>query len=140
VAVGAAVAPDLDLALRLVDGRIQHQGLSHSIGAAALAGLGVWASARWRGWPRPLALGALAATAWLSHLLLDWLGRDTNPPIGIPALWPFSDGYYKFPFPLFLDIGRTLDWETVLHDAAAVAWEVALLAPVVLLLWRWKAR
>ena len=26
-----------------------------------------------------------------SHILLDWLGADTNPPYGVQALWPFSD-------------------------------------------------
>src|SRR5262245_66622291 len=37
VALGAAVAPDLDLLLRFVDGRNHHHGLSHSVGAAVAA-------------------------------------------------------------------------------------------------------
>ena len=134
------MAPDLDLLLRLVDGRNHHQAESHSVGCALLAGLVVFVLARIRAWPRPAELGLLALGGWLSHVALDYLGRDTHPPIGIMALWPFSGGYFKFPWPVFLDIGRTLTWETVFHDALAVAWEVMLLAPVVLLVWRLRAR
>jgi membrane-bound metal-dependent hydrolase YbcI (DUF457 family) len=139
VLVGAAVAPDLDLLLRFVDGRNHHQAESHSMGCALLAGLAAWALARLRGWPRPGALGVLAVAGWLSHVVLDYLGRDTNPPIGIMALWPLSHGYYKCPWPLFMDIGRTLTREAVFHNALAVAWEMALLGPVILLLWRLRA-
>jgi hypothetical protein len=92
--------------------------------------------ARLRGSARAAILGALAAAGWLSHLVLDYLGKDTHPPIGIPAFWPLSGGYYKCPIPLFMDIGRTLTWEAVVHNSLALAWEVALLGPAVLLLWR----
>jgi membrane-bound metal-dependent hydrolase YbcI (DUF457 family) len=139
VVVAAALAPDLDLLLRFVDGRNHHQAESHSLGCAMLAGFAVWALARMLGWPRPGALGLLAFGGWLSHVLLDLLGRDTHPPIGLMALWPLSRGYYKFPWPVFMDIGRTLTWETAFHDALAMAWETALVAPVVLLLWRLRA-
>jgi membrane-bound metal-dependent hydrolase YbcI (DUF457 family) len=139
VIVGAAVAPDLDLLLRFVDGRNHHQGASHSLGAALLAGLAALALARLRRWPHPALLGLLAFGGWASHLVLDYLGRDTNPPIGIPALWPFAPGYYKSPWPLFMDIGRTLTWEGVFHNAVAVAWELAIFVPVMLLLWRLRA-
>mgnify|MGYP003296406768 CR=1 FL=1 len=65
-----------------------------------------------------------------AHLLLDLLNVDTHPPIGLMALWPLSSDYYKFPWPLFLDVGRTLSWSTALHDLVAVAWETALLLPL----------
>ena len=35
------------------------------------------------------------ALAYASHTLLDWLGTDSSPPIGIMALWPFSRDYYE---------------------------------------------
>lgn len=130
LAVG--VAPDLDLFLRFVDGRNHHQAESHSAGCAALAALLVFLVTRWRGGRRPAQLGFTAGAAWLSHVLLDYLNRDTNPPIGVMAFWPFSHVYFKFPWPLFLDIGRTLEWQTVLNNAVAAAWEVAVLLP---LLW-----
>jgi membrane-bound metal-dependent hydrolase YbcI (DUF457 family) len=138
--VAAATAPDLDLLFGFVDGRNHHQAETHSIGAAALAALAVWAVARLRRKPGAAALGLCAGVAWLSHLLLDYAGADTHPPIGILALWPFESGYHKLPWPIFLDIGRTLEWVTVRHDAVAVAWEIVLLGPVLVASWWLRAR
>ena len=138
--VAAATAPDLDLLFRFVDGRNHHQAEAHSIGAAALCGVLVWAAARLRRQSRPASLGLAAAGAWLTHVLLDYVGADTHPPIGIMALWPFEAAYHKAPWILFLDIGRTLEWATVRHDALAVAWEIALLGPLLLASWRLRAR
>jgi hypothetical protein len=56
------------------------------------------------------------------------------------ALWPATSAYFKFPWPLFSDIGRTLAWETIRHDAAAVAWETLLLLPLLLVCWRRRLR
>jgi hypothetical protein len=75
---------------------------------------------------------------WASHVLLDYLNVDTHPPIGLLALWPFLGAYLKFPWPIFMDIGRTLDWHTVRHNAVAAAWEAAVLVP--LLVWVWRSR
>ena len=138
--VAAATAPDLDLLFRFVDGRNHHQAETHSVGAAALAALLVWAVARLRRRPRAAALGLAAGMAWLSHVLLDYLGADTHPPIGILALWPFESGYHHCPWPLFLDIGRTLEWATLRHDALAVGWEILVLGPLLLASWRLRAR
>jgi membrane-bound metal-dependent hydrolase YbcI (DUF457 family) len=132
VLAAAACAPDLDLALRFVGGRIRHQAESHSIGVALLAGLAALLLARLLRWERPLRLGVAVSAAWASHVALDFLGRDTNPPIGVMALWPFSSSYFKSPWPIFLDIGRTLEWSTVWWNALAAAWEVVLLLPLLL--------
>jgi membrane-bound metal-dependent hydrolase YbcI (DUF457 family) len=140
VAVAAGVAPDLDLLLRFVDGRNHHQAESHSLGCALLAAGLAFIVARWRRWGEPLGLALLAGLAWGSHLLLDYLGRDTHPPIGIMAFWPASDGYFKFPWPIFLDIGRTLEWKTVIHDAVAMSWEAVLLLPLLYFIWRRRSR
>jgi membrane-bound metal-dependent hydrolase YbcI (DUF457 family) len=139
VAVGAATAPDLDLLLKLFDGRNHHQGPTHSLVAvlAAVLVAAVVASVSRAGRPRRWAL--LVGLAWASHLLLDFLARDTSPPIGIPVLWP-ARLYFHFPAPIFLDIGRTLDWATVRHDAVAMAWEVAILLPILALTYRWRSR
>jgi len=136
VVVGAALAPDLDLLFQFVDGRNHHSAETHGIGFALMAAGAVALLARLLAARRPLVLGAAAGLGWSSHVLLDYLNRDTNPPIGIMAFWPFSRGYYKFPWPVFLDIGRTLDWETARHDALAVAWETAVLLPLVMVAWR----
>ena len=136
VMAAAALAPDLDLLFRFVDGRNHHQAETHSVGAAVLAGLAVALCAAARGWTRPARLGAAASLGWLSHLGLDYLGRDTHPPIGLLALWPLDSGYYKFPWPIFLDIGRTLDLHTLGHNGLALAWEACVLCPLLVFAWR----
>jgi membrane-bound metal-dependent hydrolase YbcI (DUF457 family) len=127
---GAALAPDLDLLFRFVDGRNHHQAETHSIGAALIAGLVVGLLAALAGWARPAALAAAVVAGWLTHPLLDYFGNDTHPPIGIMALWPFDRGYFKSPWIVFMDIGRTLDWRTVRHNVVAVTWELIALTPL----------
>jgi membrane-bound metal-dependent hydrolase YbcI (DUF457 family) len=140
VTLAAALAPDLDLLFRFVDGRNHHNDEMHSLGLALLAaavGAAVFPLLRWR-WP--LKLAVLVGLAWTSHLVLDYLNVDTSPPIGLLALWPFSNGYYKSPIPIFMDIGRTLDWATVRHNAVAGAWECVVLVPPFLASWRRRMR
>jgi hypothetical protein len=136
----AGTAADLDLLLKLLDGRNHHQQESHSIGCALLAALAFGLGARALGRARAAALGLAAGLAWLSHVLLDFLNRDTHPPIGVMALWPLAHEYYKFPWPLFLDVGRTLEWATVRNNSLAALWEIAVLLPLALLAWRWCRR
>ena len=117
-ALGAAA--DLDLLVGA------HRGVSHSIGAAIITGLVMFAvtrSARW---------GLAAAAAWGSHVLLDWLGADSWPPIGIPALWPFSDAYYRSPVAIFPSVSRQywLGWRFVSFNALALAVELLVLLPI----------
>jgi membrane-bound metal-dependent hydrolase YbcI (DUF457 family) len=140
VTVGAALLPDADLLFRLVDGVNHHNDQFHSLGFAVLAATAGALVFRLLGWARPLALALAVGLGWGSHVLLDYLNVDTNPPIGLMALWPLASGYYKSAIPLFLDIGRTLEWSTVRHDAVAGAWELLVLVPVLLASWRFKAR
>jgi inner membrane protein len=70
---------------------------------------------------------------WLSHVVLDYLSRDTSPPIGLLALWPICASYFKTPWPVFLDVGRSLDLATALHDLKAALWEAVLLGPALVL-------
>jgi hypothetical protein len=130
IIAGAAMAPDLDLLFKFVDGRNHHQAETHSIGAAILAGLAAVLMARAARWGAPVAFGAVVAVAWLTHPLLDYLGNDTHPPIGLMLLWPFDGGFYKSPWIVFMDIGRTLDWRTVRHNVVAIAWELLVLTPL----------
>ncbi len=132
-----ACAPDLDLLLHLVAGPQYHRGPSHSLGAAAVAGLVVFWAARLFGPGAAAArLGLLAGAGFLSHVVLDWLGSDSRAPFGIMALWPFSQAYYVAPFPVFLDVGRELTWTTMGHNTLAAAWESVLLLPVLWLVRR----
>ena len=90
-----ALVPDVDLLLN------QHQGPTHSLGAAMIAGLAVGA------FTRQGRLGAAAACAYASHVFLDWLGADTAPPFGVMALWPVSHEHYLSRLDLFLGVLRT---------------------------------
>jgi inner membrane protein len=138
--VGAALAPDIDLLFRFVDGRNHHNNETHSLGAALLAGLAAALLARLKAWPRPTLLGLAVGAGWASHVLLDYLNLDTNPPIGIQAFWPVSSAHYKIPWPIFLDVGRTFGWDTVRKNSLAAAWEAAVLAPIAWACWRARAR
>lgn len=133
--MAAAIAPDLDLLLTPF-GLAVHQGASHGIGAAMIAGTVVAVAASLCRRPRALALGLGAFLGWTSHIALDLLNRDTHPPIGLMALWPFTHGHYKIPWPLFMDVGRTLEWATLANNSVAVAWEALVLGTVLVLVWR----
>jgi membrane-bound metal-dependent hydrolase YbcI (DUF457 family) len=140
VTVGAACFADVDLLFQFVDGRNHHNNELHGIGFALLGALAGAAVFRLVGWTRPLAAGLALGIAYATHPLLDYLNVDTNPPIGLLALWPFSTRYYKFSWPIFMDIGRTLDWHTIRHDTVAALWETILLGPIVVWAWRWRTR
>lgn len=116
----AGMLPDLDLLLFTV-----HRGPTHSLAAAALLGLGAGALGRhWR-------LGLAAGAAYATHILLDWLGTDTAPPIGLMVLWPFTRGYFESEAHLFQAISRRY-WQPHFwhHNLRAVGWEVVMLGPL----------
>ena len=131
--VFCAMAPDLDLVLRLFDGVNHHRGASHSFGAAVAVGLLAMSLAR-LGFSMPSA--ATMSAAWASHVVLDYLGLDTSPPAGEMALWPFSQAFYISPVPIFLDVPRALTLAAVKHNALAVLIEVVILLPIAALCWR----
>ena len=123
-AIGAAA--DVDLLLGA------HRGHSHSVGAVVAAGLLAWAiTSSWR-W------GAAAASAWGSHVVLDWLGADSWPPIGIPALWPFTDAYYRSPITVFPSVSRQywLGSRFVYFNLLALTVELLILLPIAWLMVR----
>ncbi len=116
------MAADLDFLI----GR--HSYETHSIGAAVLV---LAAIAAWSRTPRLAVAGALA---YASHILLDWLGSDTVPPIGIMALFPFTTDFYQSDLFVFDAISRRIwTWSTWVHNGGAVARELAILGPLVVL-------
>jgi membrane-bound metal-dependent hydrolase YbcI (DUF457 family) len=114
------VVPDLDLLVG------SHSTYTHSIGAVGLVFVATWAVSK-----RPRVAAAVAA-AWASHLLLDWLGSDTSPPIGIMALWPFSREHYQSSVYLFDAISRRywLPEQFVWANLRAAVREVLILGPL----------
>jgi membrane-bound metal-dependent hydrolase YbcI (DUF457 family) len=127
----AGAAPDLDF----LWGR--HNQETHSLGAAIAAGLAVLA------WKRQPRLAIAVALAWSSHVLFDWLGSDTTPPLGVTALWPLSSDYY-FSGAFFFEAISRRYWldNFISHNLWAVAREVLILGPVfaAVTALRWRAR
>ena len=115
----AGMAADLDLLIG------NHRGATHSLTAACLAGLLAYIVAR------HARLAAAVALAWATHPLLDWLGHDTSPPIGVMALWPFTRSHYESGLHVFSAISRRY-WlpEFWIGNLIALARELVILGPV----------
>jgi inner membrane protein len=132
-------APDLDFLPGLLTGSVEiyHHGLSHSLGAALLAGLAC-AALGWR-WGQGVRWGCLGGLLYLVHVALDY---TTVSPRGIPLWWPLSQARVLAADPFFIDVWRRpLGWPLVWHNLEAVGLEAAVLGPpAVLVLWlrrRW---
>jgi membrane-bound metal-dependent hydrolase YbcI (DUF457 family) len=132
---GLAISPDLDILFG------SHRTYTHSIGGVAAVGVACWL-ALWRRLPHALAPALALTAAYLSHLLLDWLSKDTAPPSGLTALWPFSSTFYQSPWTMFGEISRRywLPHEFVVSNILAAIWECAVLLPFLMLAWVWWSR
>jgi inner membrane protein len=142
-----AAAPDLDLIFLS-----RHRAITHSLGAVIVIFIVATAVTGWVTRPsssvrgrspriRPglpvLRIGLMCAAAYGSHLLLDWLSVDTTFPYGLQALWPFSDGWYISGLDLFPGTERRhiLSMAAFRKNLIAISWEMAMLLPVLGLLW-----
>ena len=134
---GLAAAPDLDLLFQT------HRTATHSFVSTAfiiiLARLvtgKVTASSgdAWR-------LAVLCGAAWGSHVLLDWMGADTNRPRGVQALWPFHDRWFISDWDVFRRVERRNPFssETMTSNLKAVVQEIAIMVPVAMAAW-WISR
>jgi membrane-bound metal-dependent hydrolase YbcI (DUF457 family) len=122
------VAPDLDLLVGM------HSGPTHGVGVAVLAASVAWlpldlvstSSERRR-------LAVACALAYASHILLDWLGTDSSSPIGIMALWPFSQAYFESSLHVFPAVSRRISQPALFwsQNLRALLWEVGVLVPIV---------
>jgi membrane-bound metal-dependent hydrolase YbcI (DUF457 family) len=130
-----AVAPDLDILAG------SHRTYTHSIGGVAIVALVVWSILRLR--VASLAAVAVLTAAYASHLLLDWLSKDTSPPSGLTVLWPLTSKYYESGLAVFGEISRRywLPEEFIFGNVRAASWEVAVLTPVLFVAWAvWSKR
>lgn len=125
-----AAAPDLDILFG------SHRTVSHSVGGAVLAGTAAALVAPRLG-ARAFRAGLTCGAAWGSHVLLDWLGKDSRAPHGIMALWPFSHDYYSSGVDLFAEVSRRwwIPEQFIFGNLQSVARELAVLGPVVLAAW-----
>jgi inner membrane protein len=130
VCAGLAVAPDLDLVMTT------HRGASHSVAAAVVVAAAAWLVLRNRT-PQAARIALACGAAYGSHVLLDWLGVDTSPPLGVAAWWPFSTAYYQAPRPVFLAVSRRFHQPALfwLPNALALMRELLILGPLVAVSW-----
>jgi membrane-bound metal-dependent hydrolase YbcI (DUF457 family) len=130
-----ALAPDLDLLLA------SHRTVTHSIGAVAVTAVAGGAVARALGWPAVITAAACALTV-ASHVVLDWLGKDSNTPRGVMALWPLSTAYFYSGVDLFAEVSRRY-WkpdEFIVKNAFSVAREILILGPIAAATFWWRGR
>ena len=131
VFAGLGVVPDLDIlvgdAHRLYTHSVAGVALVTVLAAASLYALGPRVPTASR-----RALIAACAAAYGSHLLLDWLGDDRSVPIGIRALWPFTDAYVQSSVRWFPPVERRY-WLPGFWTAnlRAIGWEMLVLTPLV---------
>ena len=115
----AGALPDIDFAWG------GHNRETHSLGAAIVAGLVVYA------WKRSPRLAIAVTLSWASHVLFDWLGSDDTPPLGVMALWPLNSNFYFADAYVFEAISRRYWLDNfITHNAWAVIKEVLILGPI----------
>ena len=124
-----AALPDVDLLFGM------HSGPTHSLAAAAIVGLAACLLARPSAGLGRGRFAIACAAAYASHVLLDWLARDTTAPIGIMALWPFSHVHYESDLHMFGAISRRYyqGWVFVRQNAIAFIRELTILVPLLTL-------
>ena len=128
--VALAVLPDADLLYMPI-----HRRMTHSVGAVLLVFIVATAVTGWvtRTWgSRAIGVGLVCAAACASHVLMDWLSLDAQPPYGVQALWPFSDQWYIAPRAIFPGTERReplAAWSQT-ANARAFMWEIGLVGPI----------
>jgi inner membrane protein len=133
-AVAAALA-DADFLLPM-----RHRGLSHSLGAALLAGGVAFAWLKFSDAHDATRWSMVIGVAYGTHVLFDWLGADTSAPRGVMALWPFTSAFYISDLDVFDSVDRRYWLEGFWRrNVIAVTREVAILFPVVGIAW-WTRR
>ncbi len=139
-----ANAPDLDFIPGALMGKpnLFHHGISHSLGAAVLFSM-VFAFLIGRRKNQYMKAFLIGFSLYCSHLFLDYISIDGRPPPGIPILWPLSNEYFIFPYPILppimhsgLDhatIGQFLDDLFSMHNLYVVFLEFLAMIPVLLI-------
>jgi membrane-bound metal-dependent hydrolase YbcI (DUF457 family) len=143
-----AALPDVDLLYMPT-----HRTATHSVPVAILFTI---VAAGVTGWVKPIRewcrttfgespavfIGLACGLAWSSHILLDWLGADANPPYGVQAFWPFSDSWFFSGLNVFPGTERRdpLSMRATLINLRAAIWETLLMGSVAAAAWWFRRR
>lgn len=73
-----------------------------------------------------------------SHLLIDYLTKDTRPPIGTKLLWPFSDALFNSPISIFQGVAKknlasVISWYNVMSMSVDVVVVGTIIVAILLL-------
>jgi membrane-bound metal-dependent hydrolase YbcI (DUF457 family) len=129
VCAGLAALLDIDLVLPA-----HHRTYTHSLTAVLVVTIVAAAvTGKVTRWRTAFTCGA----AYASHLLLDWLGADTHPPLGIQMLWPVGDRWFISGWNVFPETARLhlLSEAALRQNTLAIARELAILLPMLALVW-----
>ena len=139
-----AALPDIDLLYMPT-----HRTATHSVPVAVLLTILAvvvtgwvtpirdWAGRRFGVGSQTFVIGLACGVAWSSHILLDWLGADANPPYGVQVFWPFSDTWFYSGVDVFPGTQRRnpLSASAMLINLQAAIWETALMGSVAAAAW-----
>jgi membrane-bound metal-dependent hydrolase YbcI (DUF457 family) len=144
-----AALPDIDLLYMPT-----HRTATHSVPAAVLLTIVAvvvtgwvnpirdWAGRRFGVGSPAFVVGLACGLAWSSHILLDWLGADANPPYGVQAFWPFSDTWFHSGVDVFPGTQRRnpLSASAMLINLQAAIREIALIGSIAAAAWWFRQR
>ena len=144
-----AALPDIDLLYMPT-----HRTATHSVPVAVLLTILAvivtgwvnpirdWAGRRFGVGTQTFVVGLACGLAWSSHILLDWLGADANPPYGVQAFWPFSDTWFYSGVDVFPGTQRRnpLSMRAMLINVRAAVWETVLMGSIAAAAWWFRRR
>ena len=132
-----AASPDLDL---IYPGG--HRMLTHSFFAVGLILLAAMAITRARNGRVDWRVSMACTLAYGSHLLIDYFGWDPGTPAGLQLLFPWSAEWFMSDWSLFRSTERYDPFSTfaITMNFLAVAQELLLLGPVLLVVWMRRRR
>ena len=140
--------PDIDFLFGYVIGQPNkyHHGFTHSFAFVLVTAIvTAWLLNR-HNRQRFISFALMFAGAGISHVLIDILAKDNNPPYGAPIFWPISDTYYIFPVSLFSDMHRAKTSTEFFpslfnaHNLQTVGIELTILLPILALILFFKYR
>jgi membrane-bound metal-dependent hydrolase YbcI (DUF457 family) len=146
----AAALPDIDLLYMPT-----HRTATHSVPIAVLLTIVAVAVTGWvnpiRDWSArrlgsssspTYVVGLACGFAWSSHILLDWLGADANPPYGVQAFWPLLDTWFYSGLDIFPGTQRRdpLSTRAILINLRAAIHETLLMGCVAAGTWWLRQR
>ena len=132
--------PDLDLIPGYLTGNPNkfHHGVTHSIGFMLLVGLLFGAIYYLKKHKYFLRYFSIFSIVYLSHLVLDFFGKDTKAPFGEQLFWPLSQIYVLSPIAIFSDVHKASSSDVFIqslmnwHNLKTIIIEIVILLPILI--------